>query len=130
MAHIPNHLVVYVSMDALFPQNYLFIWMLSSRLTTKTYFSIQLFVCMPIYATVHQLFILILSFRPTGTVFRSTSLRLYRSARPSIQIYLFSLIFPSGKTCTVTCQLIYWPTYPQTYPKLNQPVSLDGFYFG
>ena len=75
-------------------------------------------------------FILILSFRPTGTVFRSTSLRLYKSARPSIQIYLFSLIFPSGKTRTVTCQLIYWPTYPETYPKLNQPVSLDGFYFG
>ena len=46
--------IIYVSMDAPFPQNYLFIWMLSSRLTIKTYFSIQLFVCMPIHAPAHQ----------------------------------------------------------------------------
>ena len=43
---------------------------------------------------------------------------------PSIQICLFSLIFPSGKTRTVTCQLIYWPTYPETYPKLKINLSL------
>ena len=45
-------------------------------------------------------------------------------------MYLFSLIFPSGKIFTVTCQLIYWSTYPPTYPKINQPVYLDGFSSG
>ena len=42
--YVSNQLVVYVSMDAPFPKNYLFIFILSSRLTTKTYFSIQLFL--------------------------------------------------------------------------------------
>ena len=42
--YVSNQLVVYLSMDAPFPQNYLFIFILSSRLTTKTYFSIQLFL--------------------------------------------------------------------------------------
>ena len=76
-----------------------------------------------------DLFILILSFRLTGTVCRSASLLLYIHTQvyPSFSIYLFSLIFPSGKTRTVSCQLIYWSTYPQTFQKINRPVYFDGF---
>ena len=76
-----------------------------------------------------DLFILILSFRLTGTVYRSASLLLYIHTQvyPSINTYLLSLIFPSGKTRTVTCQLIYWSTYPQTFQKIYRPVYVDGF---
>ena len=42
--YLSNQLVVYVSMDAPFLKNYLFIFILSSQLTTKTYFLIQLFL--------------------------------------------------------------------------------------
>ena len=52
--YVSNQLVVYLSMDAPFPQNHLFISMLSYRLTTNTYFSIQLFVYMPTDEPVHQ----------------------------------------------------------------------------
>ena len=41
------------------------------------------------------LFILIPSFRPTGMVFRSTSLRLYRSARPSGYTYSVQSSLPA-----------------------------------
>ena len=51
--YVSNQLVVYLSMDAPFPQNHLFISMLSFRLTTNTYFSIQLFVYMPKDEPVH-----------------------------------------------------------------------------
>ena len=70
-----------------------------------------------------------LSFRLTGTVCRSASLLLYIHTQvyPPINTYLFSLIFPSGKTRTVSCQLIYWSTYPQTFQKINRPVYVDSF---
>ena len=51
--YVSNQLVVYLSMDAPFPQNHLFISMLSFRLTTNTHFSIQLFVYMPKDEPVH-----------------------------------------------------------------------------
>ena len=51
--YVSNQLVVYLSMDAPFPQNHLFISMLSFRLTANTYFSIQLFVSMPTDEPVH-----------------------------------------------------------------------------
>ena len=72
-----------------------------------------------------DLIILILSFRLTGTVYWSASLLLYIHTQvyPSISIYLFSLIFASGKTRTVICQLICWSTYPQTFQKINRPVD-------
>ena len=61
-----------------------------------------------------DLFILILSFRLTGTVCRSASLLLYIHTQvyPSFSIYLFSLIFPSGKTRSFmsTHLLVYVPT--------------------
>ena len=46
---------------------------------------------------------------------------------PSINTYPCIHFNPSAKTRTLTCQLIYWSTYPQTYPKINQPVYLNGF---
>ena len=157
-----NQLLVCMYMDAPFPTNHLFIFMLSFRLTTKTYFLIQLLIYMTIEPPVHfdafipanhkdllfdsvvhlhdhrctcsstDLFILILSFRLTGTVYWSASLLLYIHTQvyPSISIYLFSLIFASGKTRTVICQLIYWSTYPQTFQKINRPVYVDGFSSG
>ena len=41
---VSNQLEVYLSMDAPFLKNYLFIFILSSQLTTKIYFLIKLFL--------------------------------------------------------------------------------------
>ena len=70
-----------------------------------------------------------LPFRQTTHSYMSTHLLVYIHTQvyPSINTYLFSLIFPSGKTRTVTCQLIYWSTYPQTFQKIYRPVYVDGF---
>ena len=46
--YVSNQLEVYLSMNAPFPQNHLFIFILSSRLTTNTYITIQLFLNMSI----------------------------------------------------------------------------------
>ena len=53
----------------------------------------------------------------------ATALHIYTDL--PVNIYLFSLIFPSGKTRTVTCQLSYLPTYSQTYE--HKSTYLDGF---
>ena len=121
--YVSNHLVVYLTMDAPFPQNHLFILMISFRLTTNTYFSIQLFVYMPTDEPIHQP-TCAFSYFHSVYLYRSTSLLLYiyRQIYPSISIHLFNLVFPSGKARRITCQLICWSTYPETYLKINQGV--------
>ena len=121
--YMSNQLVVYLTMDAPFPQNHLFILMISFRLTTNTYFSIQLFVYMPTDKPVRQRTCAFSNFHSVY-LYRSTSLLLYIYTQiyPSIRIHLFSLVFPSGKARRITCQLICWSTYPETYLKINQGV--------
>ena len=74
-------------------------------------------------------FILILSFWLTPKIYLSAQLllspRIYAFINPPIQL----IIFPSGLTRTLICQLIYC-SVPQTNPKINLPVHLDSISFG
>ena len=106
--YMSNQLLVCMCMDAPFPPDDLFMFVLSLRLTTKAYFSIQLFAFMAIAASVHPFNNLRVYFDTLIPTLRSTSLLLYIYTQIylSINIYLFSLIFPSGKTRTIICQLV------------------------
>ena len=98
----------------------LFILMLSFRLTTNTY--------MPTDGPVHQP-TCAFSYFHSDKLYQSTSLLLYIFTQiyPSITIHLFSLVFPSGKARRITCQIICWSAYPETYLKINQGVYIDVF---
>ena len=99
--YMSNQLLVCMCMDAPFPPDDLFIFMLSFRLTTKAYFSIQLFVFMAIAASVQQPTCLFWYFdsyyhvRSSGPL-RYCSTYIHRSTRPGIYTYPLQSSLPAN----------------------------------
>ena len=111
--------------------------------TMKTHLLNQLIGYMSIDAPVHKIypFIFMHPFQTISMIWPSTQLLLYISTElrnyncskhPWIYVFTDSPVnyFPSSLTCTLICQLTYWPTYPWTHPKMNPPFHLDAVSFG
>ena len=71
------------------------------------------------------LFIFILSFRLTVTIYPSTFPLFYMSTDVPFHQYTCSVYFLfSCVSYAMTFQLIYWSTYPQIHPKIHLPVYI------
>ena len=66
------------------------------------------------------LFIMMLSFQLSKVTYLSTQLLVYMPTEAPVHQPTSSFFSPFGLTCTLTCELICWSMYPQTYLLQNK----------
>ena len=125
-ALLPFRLICWGMYPQIYPKINLPVYLHASLLSnTKTNLSPQLLAYLPTDVPVHDLFMFILPFWLTVTVFPSIFLLFYMSTAVPVHQYACSAyLFLFGITCTITFQLICWGMCTQIYLKINLPVYL------